>query len=315
MYFEILKKVGTAETRYVNDPRSNELTIVRPWQDWFEHNGHMVNWFVWTRLSNHDLYVYIDREFLTFYRDRDLSKLLVNIVNDEIYRFMGSKMKEPWKHQYNMLDIIEDLQTDLRHISAAKCKQICQYLLDLRARSLKEKRYSVFHKQIELMAKYQLGFAELSDTPNTFVIYQQKYRVQLKFSVEYYTKKIFVKDEEIIKDLERIVEIVEKNEEIHEQRVELMKQHEGEKNFSAEKELPLVKMSDEDKAKIRGIVWNNDPKHREFRREKTKERVVLNVPEKLSSKVVSSTEDSLEKKINTLLTEPVKFGGGPYNKY
>ena len=318
MYFEIVKKVGTAETNYVSDARACELTIVRPYQEWAERNGHIVNYFVYTKLSNHDFYVYIDKEFLSMYRSRDLSKLLINVINEEIYRFMGSKMREPWKHIYNMLDIVNDLQQDVRQLSAAKCKQICQYILDLRETSLKEKRYSIFHKQIEYMEKHGLGFLEISDIPGTYLLLQNKFKMQLKFQLQHYVKKTFIEDEAEIKELERIAEIIEKNDEIRSKRLELMKQHEDDKKYRVEKELPLIELTDEDKQKIRGIVYNSDPNNREFRKEKSKSRISLCIPEKISTTTLNKNkkEDSLEEKIRMLSTEflPKVGSGGPYNK-
>jgi hypothetical protein len=320
MYFEIVKKVGTAETNYVSDARVWELTIVRPYQEWAERNGHIVNYFVYTKLANHDFYVYIDEEFLSMYHSIDLSRLLINVINEEIYRFMGSKMKKPWEHVYNMLDVVNDLQQDIRQLSAAKCKQICRYILDLRETSLREKRYSIFHKQIEYMEKHGLGFLEISDVPGTYLLLQNKFKMQLKFQLQHYVKKTFIEDEAEIKELERIVEIIEKNEEILEQRVERLKTHENDKKYCecVEKELPLIELTDADKQKIRGIVYNSDPNNREFRKEKSKSRISLCIPEKISSKIdKDKKEDSLEEKIKRMTSTdflPRVGSGGPYNR-
>lgn len=231
---------------------------------------------------------------------------------------MGSKMREPWKHIYNMLDIVNDLQQDIRQLSAAKCKQICQYILDLREASLKEKRYSVFHKQIEYMEKHGLGFLEISDIPGTYLLLQNKFKMQLKFQLQHYVKKTFIEDEAEIKELERIAEIIEKNDEIRSKRVELMKLHEDDKKYRVEKELPLIELTDEDKQKIRGIVYNSDPNNREFRKEKSKSRISLCIPEKISTTTLNKNkkEDSLEEKIRMLSTGflPKVGSGGPYNK-
>lgn len=205
MYFKFIKKVGTAPTMNVTSDyvRANELVQVSPWKDWYENeDGVLVNYFIYTRLHNHDIYCEIDHEFLDMYRNTHLARLLVNVINDELHKHLRFKPK--WHHEFNTLDVIkviEEANGDLTNITKTNLVNIGKWIYRTRMKVganvdfiNEENRYIKDHGDLII---------SINDF-NNFTLHVPTIKQKIDFTIIYWDTEEPITNEATIKNLKRI---------------------------------------------------------------------------------------------------------------
>lgn len=165
MFFKIKKKVGTRPTKFVDFVRSAELCVVHPWWKWevrpdeCPECDHEVNYFVYTLLDNHDLYCYIDQEFLDVYRKKGLANNLENIINLEISK-MFPNLGE-YKPRYNLFTIVDQINNEeggLARMKIVDLRKMMRHIATIRKDALSQRRACLYRDQMDYLRSKGLYF-------------------------------------------------------------------------------------------------------------------------------------------------------------